>query len=81
LPEHSRPDLILTNVFLPGITGHDAMKLLKETCPGVPILMVSGLPDSPTIQDWIREVGFDAFPKPFTPQALLARVEEMLGPK
>jgi CheY-like chemotaxis protein len=48
------PDLILTNVFLHGITGHDAMKMLRESCPDIPVLMVSGLPDSDTVQDGYR---------------------------
>ena len=38
----SSPDLILNHVALPGITGHDAMRLFKEKFPGLPVLMVSG---------------------------------------
>src|SRR4051795_2905120 len=56
------PELIITNVTLPGISGHDAMRLFKEYCPGIPVLMVSGLPESAVIQDWMSEDGFDAFP-------------------
>jgi CheY-like chemotaxis protein len=72
------PDLILTNVYLPGITGHDAMRLLKGICPNLPILMVSGLPDSDLIREWAGRDGFDTFPKPFTAQALLKKVRSML---
>jgi two-component system KDP operon response regulator KdpE len=74
-----RPELILTNVYLPGISGHEAMKKLKEYCPKVPVLMVSGLPDSAVIRDWLEEDGFDIFPKPFTPHTLLAKVEEVIS--
>jgi two-component system nitrogen regulation response regulator NtrX len=73
------PELILTNVYLPGISGHEAMKLLKEYCPKVPVLMVSGLPDSAVIRDWLEQDGFDIFPKPFTSQTLLAKVEEVVS--
>ena len=76
---NERQDLIITNVFLRGITGHDAMRLLKEKCPGVPVLMVSGLPDSRAIRDWIAEDGFDAFPKPFRAEDLVQKVEEILA--
>lgn len=72
------PDLILTNVYLPGITGHEAMKLLKEYCPDIPVLMVSGLPDSGVVQDWAKQDGFDVFPKPFTQQDLLSKVHQMM---
>ena len=76
--EKSHPALIITNVSLPGITGHDAMHLFKESCPGVPVLMVSGLPDAAVIEHWLAEDGFDAFPKPFTAQQFRTKVQEML---
>ena len=75
------PALVLTNVFLPGITGHEALRLFKMHCPGVPVLMVSGLPDSDVIRHWMEEDGFDAFPKPFLPKDLVAKVQESLAGK
>jgi two-component system response regulator GlrR len=76
--EKFHPDLLLTNVYLPGITGHDAMKLLRANSPDVPVLMVSGLPDSEVISHWASQSGFDVFPKPFTANALLKKVEDTL---
>ena len=73
------PALVLTNVYLPGITGHEALRLLKEECPKVPVLMMSGLPDAPVIQRWMTEDGFNIFPKPFTPEQLTAKVREILN--
>jgi len=73
------PSLIITNVFLPGMTGHEAMRLFKETCPAMPVLMVSGLPDSEVIQRWMSEDGFDAFPKPFSAEQLTAKVKQVLA--
>jgi DNA-binding response OmpR family regulator len=74
----SAPALILTNVSLPGMTGHEAMQLFKQECPNVPVLMVSGLPDSAVIQHWVEQAGFDVFPKPFTARELLAKVRQVL---
>ncbi len=71
-------NLILTNVYLPGITGHDAMKALREKAPAVPVLMVSGLPDVELIDIWKSEPGWDVFPKPFAPETLVRKVEEVL---
>jgi DNA-binding response OmpR family regulator len=62
----SLPDLILTNVFLRGVPGHEAMLKLKSEFPQTLVLMVSGLPDDEVIQEWTGETGFDVFPKPFT---------------
>ena len=74
----TQPGLVLTNVLLPGITGHEAMKLLRSQCPGTPVLMMSGVPDSDVIQQWALEKGFDVFPKPFHPDELLAKVESVM---
>ncbi len=71
-------NLILTNVYLPGVTGHDCMKALKATAPAIPVLMVSGLPDSDVIDSWKDEPGWDIFPKPFAPETLVRKVEELL---
>jgi DNA-binding response OmpR family regulator len=72
------PDLVITNVYLPGITGRDAVRLLKRTRPQLPVLMVSGLPDSEVIREWAGKDGFDTFPKPFTAQDLLGKVRSIL---
>ena len=76
-----KPDLVLTNVFLRGITGHDAMHRLKQEFPDLNVLMVSGLPDESVIKSWASEPNFDIFPKPFTSEALLAKVTGILGSK
>jgi DNA-binding NtrC family response regulator len=73
------PDLVLTNVYLPGVTGHDAMEMIKKACPNIPVLMVSGLPDSEVIEEWVGRTGFDTFPKPFAAQDLLDKVHSILG--
>ena len=72
------PDLVITNVSLPGISGHEMMKILKEICPETPVLMVSGLPDSEIIQHWTKQDGFDVFPKPFQKDELLLKIEQVM---
>ena len=73
------PDLLVTNVYLPGLAGHEAMHLFKQRCPGLKVLMVSGLPDDRVIQRWVGEDGFDVFPKPFTAQALIEKVRQTIS--
>jgi DNA-binding NtrC family response regulator len=72
-------DLLLTNVYLPGITGREAVQIIKEACPKLPVLVVSGLPDSDVLEEWAGTVGFDTFPKPFAAKELLDKVHAMLG--
>src|SRR4051794_12649874 len=73
------PNLLITNVYLPGSTGRDAVQLFKDVCPKLRVLMVSGLPDTEVIQTWAGREGFDTFPKPFLPQALLEKVSAFLN--
>lgn len=80
LVKNHPPALVVTNVALPGISGHDAILKFKEYCPGVPVLMISGLPDVEVIREWQSQDGFEAFPKPFSAQQLKAKVRQMIGP-
>ncbi len=75
------PDLLITNVSLPGITGHEAMRKFREENSNIPVLMVSGLPDSQVIREWVTEIGFDAFPKPFAASQLVEKVRNVLARK
>jgi DNA-binding NtrC family response regulator len=77
--QRGKTALVITNVNLPGMSGHDAMRMFKKGCPGVPVLMVSGLPESETIRHWMAEDGFDAFPKPFSAQQLSRKVRQVLS--
>src|SRR4051812_26242639 len=61
----TRPELVITNVFLPEISGRDAMLRIREEFPELRVLMVSGLPNDPAILEWTQQRGFDTFPKPF----------------
>jgi len=76
--KRTTPDLLLTNVYLPGITGREAVQMFKNAYPELPVLIVSGLPDSDIIQEWAGRVGFDTFPKPFAAQELLDKVHSIL---
>jgi DNA-binding NtrC family response regulator len=74
------PDLLVTNVNLPGMTGREAVDMFKRIYPQLPVLVVSGLPDSDVIREWTGRDGFDTFPKPFEAQELLDKVHSILDP-
>lgn len=60
------PELLLTNVVLPAMRGHDAAALLRQAHPSMRVLMVAGLPDDDHIYDMTTGDGIEPFPKPFT---------------
>jgi signal transduction histidine kinase len=36
------PDIILSDLAMPGFTGHDALRIVREHAPGLPFIFVSG---------------------------------------
>jgi CheY-like chemotaxis protein len=71
-------DLLLTDVIMPGMTGRDLGELARIYQPGLRILYMSGYPRDVIMQDGRLETGIELLPKPFTYQALGARVRDML---
>jgi len=71
-------DLLITDVVMPGMSGHElAEQLLKER-PGIKVIYLSGYTEEALIEGNID--GGKAFlQKPFTLQTLSRKVREVLG--
>lgn len=72
------PDLILIDIWMPGIDGKEAIKLLKhdKETQSIPIVIISALHRN-EISAIVKDVGADAFlPKPFEMQDLLSIAEK-----
>jgi two-component system response regulator CpxR len=71
-------DLIILDVMLPGLSGFEVLKQLRESGSKTPVLMLTARGD-----DVDRIVGLDLgaddyLPKPFNPRELLARIKAIL---
>jgi DNA-binding NtrC family response regulator len=71
------PDLVITDVFLPGIWRDDAIHKLRREFPRLRVLIISGLPD-PALICRVGQQGIAFCEKPFTRQTLLEKVREAL---
>ncbi len=72
-------DLLLLDIFMPGMDGFETMRLVRRQQPHVPIIVISGNPiasgpdaDFLTMATRLGAVG--SLQKPFKPAALLAAV-------
>ncbi|MDP2847415.1 MAG: sigma-54 dependent transcriptional regulator [Humidesulfovibrio sp.] len=63
-------DLVITDVRLPGMSGVDALHMLREAAPSTEVIVMTAFSDHDTALDAIRQGAYDFFSKPF-------RLEEM----
>jgi len=78
--EHDKPDLVLLDLMLPGVSGIDVLKTIRFTwnLPGLPVIIVSARTDESDIITGL-ELGADNYlPKPFSPKVLVANVKALL---
>ena len=73
-----RPDLVISDVCLPGISGVDVARQLRARLPGLPIILTSGYPFGAFGSTREVPVEFAFLPKPFDPRALIALVGSLL---
>jgi len=76
--KHSTPDLLITRTYISGMTGHEAAKYLRNTCPHMRVLMVGGLLDDDRLRYREELEGFDVFPPPYTKSQFVDKVKGVL---
>lgn len=67
------PDLLISDMVMPGVNGRDLYRHLVGRYPGMPVLFVSGY--APDMDDSVGEI----LTKPFLPADLAARVGRLLA--
>ena len=60
-----RPEMILTDLNLPGLSGLDVMRAAKEVDPEVCVVVVTGYASASTAIDALRQGAYDYVTKPF----------------
>lgn len=75
------PDLLLTDVVMPGLSGPGLADRLLAMNPSLRVLFMSGYENRQIVQRYVVGPGFPLIPKPFTLENLSAKVTEVLdGP-
>ena len=70
----SKPDIVLSDIRMPGMDGIELLKLLRERTPDVDVVLMTAFDDMPTVVSAMREGAFDFLVKPVN----LDELEEVL---
>ncbi len=72
------PDCMITDVMMPGMTGIETAKIVRQLCPEARILLFSGQAATADLLADARSEGldFDLLPKPIHPRILIEKLKD-----
>ena len=68
----------MTDVVLPGASGRALAAEVAGLFPGLPTLFMSGYTENAIVHHGVIDTGVRFIEKPFTPDALLAKIREAI---
>jgi len=76
--EGIKPDIVVTDVVLPGMSGADIVRRLREFLPNLKALFMSGYTDNAIVHHGVVDPGVPFIQKPFTLSEFTAKISEVL---
>ena len=78
---HNKPDLILLDIIMPGLSGFDVLKKLKETeeTTAIPVVMLTAVGTEEAKEKAMSLYNEDYLVKPVSTAVLRAKIEEVLS--
>lgn len=75
----SRFDAVLTEVFLPALSGLELLRYAKEHDADLPVLLMTAAPDVETAAQAVELGAFQYLLKPIQPERILSSIERAVG--
>lgn len=77
--ERIKPDVVVLDIFLPGLDGFQVCKIIKDGHPDIRIIAITGHGD-PEVKKMILKAGADEYiEKPFNLEELASRIQGLIG--
>jgi PAS domain S-box-containing protein len=73
-------DIVLLDLSMPGLNGEQTFRKLKEIDPNVRVILTSGYTEEDATKHFPGKGLAGFIQKPFSPQKLIAKLDEFLGP-
>lgn len=68
-------DLVITDLKMPGISGMEVLKAIKEIQPDLPVIFITGYSSVDSAVEVMKLGAVDYIAKPFTPEEMLSTVK------
>ena len=73
-----KPDLVITDMVMPGMSGTVLIERLRKTLPDLKVLYMSGYTDNAVIHQGVLDPGTPFIQKPFGIADLTSKIEKLL---
>jgi len=70
------PDVVILDIKMPGIDGHEALAEIKKRKPDLPVIMLTGHGDMPSAREALGKGAFDYLSKPCDIDLLTEKIKE-----
>jgi DNA-binding NtrC family response regulator len=75
----ARPDLVISDIVMPGESGIELRRAISRQWPGLPVILISGYSSEGPAEFAARTADTRFVQKPFAADQLLSLVEQVLG--
>ncbi|MDD9301756.1 MAG: response regulator [Desulfobacter sp.] len=70
------PDVVVLDIRMPGMDGHEVLAKIRETDSSIPVIMLTGHGDKPSAEQALEQGAFDYLGKPCDIDLLSDRIKE-----
>jgi CheY-like chemotaxis protein len=70
------PDVVVLDIKMPGMDGHQTLAEIKRRVPDLPVIMLTGHADLPSAEESLSKGAFDYLTKPCDIDILAAKIED-----
>lgn len=77
LAHEKKPDVIMLDILMPGVSGIDSIKPIKALAPDALILMVSGIDDNDMVVQAIQSGANGYIIKPFNSESVIKTMKDI----